>query len=1270
MANTTQISRSLKIYLDGKEVTRSVASIRREIRTVRDQLNNAQIGSDEYRKSMERLKTLNGILDEHKRNLSDIKGRIEGVEKQSGSFFSKVQEWVKGGLFLKMGMDSFDALLGKLSQFRDLSMQKESSSANLQALTGLDDASIGWLTEQAEKLSTTMDETGLRVSQSSQEILEAYMLVGSAKPELLSDKEALNAVTVEAMRLAQAAKMDLKDAVDGVTLALNQYGAGAEEAAKYVNVLAAGSKAGSADVQSQTASIIKAGVAAATANVPIEQLVGSIETLAEKGIKGEVAGTGLKTFFLKLETMADDCRPSVVGLQTALENLAAKNMTTDEMMKAFGEGTYTVAQAMISSADSFRNYTAAVTDTSVAVEQAAINSDTAQVKSAQLQNQINELGMEIWESLAPAYNVMLEGLSGFLSLMPSVLSFIGNHIGMIATLVTSMILLKNQQVIVNALQTAWNKITVIGTTIRKAFTLQLNLSNMAMNRYLVTVRNHNALTRLAIAVIALFRSGMLLLSGSTAAAAASFKVFTAAISANPIGMIITGVMTAISVISMFISSTDDATESTNKLSAAQEAMNDVRKKVAESTAEERTRIEALTSIIHDNSASYDEKKKAIASLQQIVPAYQATLSNEGVLLRENAQAIEDYLVKLDKMSMAQAAYEKITELNKKILENSATLTTNAESLNDYVNKNRGKIYRSTRTDDSPAAMADRMKEYRSKEEFKAGAVGFIEAIETAKEERADLNKAKNALLSYIRSDSDTYSYYNNIANNKGTPQTPATITPPSSNTSKTNVSRNRPASVSSTTRTSPKTKTQDDKRDAAEKRVREELEKIAMKYDQRMNEVKDKFKNGQIASEREYNTQLEDLTIQRLQEQLKVTGISEEKQVELLSKLKDIYVRHKSELNSILADIDKSSEDSYNQQLARIAEEEEEKMDTLRRNYQLGMLSEQEFQDARTKIIMDARKQRTEAYQESKDYIKGLDAIKAYIKQGEKQYAGQNDGAAAFLGLTGLSDEIANVKSVMASLTKDSPEYQALEGYLDNLENTFKTKGEAIRSLVTDIGASIGTALGEAIASNKQGAREALKSLVMMVIDAIEQLVNALYLVPMAEAVVPGVGWGKALATMAQIAAVKIAFAAVKAGVSSMLGKNYYTGGYTGNGRWDDPRGVVHAGEFVANRFAVANPAVRPVLDLIDAAQRSGNIRSLSADDITAVATPVAGRAGQSSDPEVKRLLAACTSMLRRVDERFAQPIHAYTTATGKYGTMEAERLVEQMRSNSQRKLS
>ena len=55
------------------------------------------------------------------------------------------------------------------------------------------------------------------------------MLIGSKKPELLKDKEALNAVTIEAMRLAAAAKIDLKDAVTATTVSLNMYGESADQ---------------------------------------------------------------------------------------------------------------------------------------------------------------------------------------------------------------------------------------------------------------------------------------------------------------------------------------------------------------------------------------------------------------------------------------------------------------------------------------------------------------------------------------------------------------------------------------------------------------------------------------------------------------------------------------------------------------------------------------------------------------------------------------------------------------------------------------------------------------------------------------------------------------------------------------------------------------------------------------------------------------------------------------------------------------------------------
>ena len=66
-------------------------------------------------------------------------------------------------------------------------------------------------------------------------------------------------------------------------------------------VLAAGSKVGAANVEQQAAVILKAGVAAKMASLSIEQLTGMTETLAEKGIKAVIAGTGLKTFLLRLE---------------------------------------------------------------------------------------------------------------------------------------------------------------------------------------------------------------------------------------------------------------------------------------------------------------------------------------------------------------------------------------------------------------------------------------------------------------------------------------------------------------------------------------------------------------------------------------------------------------------------------------------------------------------------------------------------------------------------------------------------------------------------------------------------------------------------------------------------------------------------------------------------------------------------------------------------------------------------------------------------------
>lgn len=389
--------------------------LRATLTAINRQLNSGHIkrGSAEWKYYQQQAKLVTAELQK-------IKTEVQETEGWLTRFNNGFSKW--GGL-LATGAATITGMSMALNTLRNNRDAKESSQAELKALTGLDDSSIQWLTEQAEKLSTTMDESGLRIRQSSDEILQAYMLIGSKKPELLKDKEALNAVTIEAMRLAAAAKIDLKDAVTATTVSLNMYGESADQAARYVNVLAAGSKEGAADVSAQAAAIKNAGVAASGAGVSIEQLQGTIQMLAEKGLEAEPAGTALRKFFLVLQTGPDETNPKVVGLQTALENLNKKSLSAAQIQTMFGEEAYSAATILIDNADKVRQYTEAVTDTSIAMEQAAINSDTNEAKMAQYRNSIKEAGIELMERLNPSLSLLTGWTTKIIVALPKLIDW-------------------------------------------------------------------------------------------------------------------------------------------------------------------------------------------------------------------------------------------------------------------------------------------------------------------------------------------------------------------------------------------------------------------------------------------------------------------------------------------------------------------------------------------------------------------------------------------------------------------------------------------------------------------------------------------------------------------------------------------------------------------------------------------------------------------------------------------------------------------------------
>lgn len=432
--------------------------LRATLTAINRQLNSGHIkrGSAEWKYYQQQAKLVTAELQK-------IKTEVQETEGWLSRFNNGFAKW--GGL-LATGAATITGVSMALNTLRNNRDSKESSQAELKALTGLDDESIQWLTKQAEQLSTTMDESGLRIRQSSDEILQAYMLIGSKKPELLKDKEALNAVTIEAMRLAAAAKIDLKDAVTATTVSLNMYGESVDQAARYVNVLAAGSKEGAADVSAQAAAIKNAGVAASGAGISIEQLQGTIQMLAEKGLEAEPAGTALRKFFLVLQTGPDETNPKVVGLQTALENLNKKSLTAAQIQTMFGEEAYSAATILIENADKVRQYTEAVTDTNIAMEQAAINSDTNEAKMAQYRNSIKEAGIELMERLNPSLSLLTGWTTKIIVALPTLIDWFIKYKSIIITstaAIAAYTVTVNASTIATKLYETWTKLATVAT---------------------------------------------------------------------------------------------------------------------------------------------------------------------------------------------------------------------------------------------------------------------------------------------------------------------------------------------------------------------------------------------------------------------------------------------------------------------------------------------------------------------------------------------------------------------------------------------------------------------------------------------------------------------------------------------------------------------------------------------------------------------------------------------------------------------------------------
>lgn len=178
---------------------------------------------------------------------------------------------------------------------------------------------------------------------------------------------------------------------------------------------------------------------------------------------------------------------------------------------------------------------------------------------------------------------------------------------------------------------------------------------------------------------------------------------------------------------------------------------------------------------------------------------------------------------------------------------------------------------------------------------------------------------------------------------------------------------------------------------------------------------------------------------------------------------------------------------------------------------------------------------------------------------------------------------------------------------------------------------------------------------------------------------------GLALAPIAAamaVAAGAIQIATITRQKDAAMAAGYSEGGFTAPGDKDEPAGIVHAGEWVASQKLVNNPRTRPIINMLEQAQRNNTFPSITSGDVsrsivapmvtaervspalmTAVAAESTGRSAAALDDN-SATNAALRSAVVQLSGILSRPIRADVSVSGPTGFDRAQRQYNQLIKN------
>lgn len=417
----------------------------------------------------------------------------------------------------------------------------DSAMSKVQAVSGAS-------AEDMEKLTNKAKEMGETTKFSASESAEAlnYMAMAGWKTEdMLNGLEGI-------MHLAAASGSDLATTSDIVTDALTAMGYSAGDAGRLADVMAAASSNANTNVEMMGQTFQYAAPIVGALGYNMEDTAVAIGLMANAGIKGEKAGTALRSVLTRLSAPPAECAKAMEKLGISITDSEGKmkplNSVIDDLRKAFdglseseqtqlakniaGQEAMSGLLAIVNAAPAdYEKLTKAVNNSTGAAEKMATTmQNNVGGKMTLLKSQLEGVYLTIWKKIEPTISKTIDSISKALKNVD------WNAFGEKASKALEKVangfkwLIENKDLVINAL-----KLIIAGFAYTKILQFTHSISNTVS-----ALTNMAGVSGKIVPLITGLTTAQGRATAATTLATTATNLFNAAWKANPIGLVVTG----------------------------------------------------------------------------------------------------------------------------------------------------------------------------------------------------------------------------------------------------------------------------------------------------------------------------------------------------------------------------------------------------------------------------------------------------------------------------------------------------------------------------------------------------------------------------------------------------------------------------------------------------------------------------------------------------------------------------------------------------------